>query len=84
MSVPRIAPPMSFFRPSRPAAGDRVVTIDLGSLQIELGSLDATLAALAEPRDAAGAGLLAEPRQISVPFDDLALGLFDPLAHRFG
>jgi hypothetical protein len=44
MTVPRTAPPMSYFEPSRPAAGDRVLTVELGSLQIELGSLDPALA----------------------------------------
>jgi hypothetical protein len=35
---------MSFFEPSRRAAGDRVLTIELGPLQIELGALDDALA----------------------------------------
>ena len=50
MTIPRSAPPMSFFEPSRPGAGDRALTIELGPLQIELGSLDETLAELLHAR----------------------------------
>jgi hypothetical protein len=41
---------MSFFESQRPAAGDRVVTLELGPLQIELGSLDDALAAVLHAR----------------------------------
>jgi len=50
MTIALTAPPMSFFEPSLRAAGDRALTIELGALQIELGSLDEALAELLHTR----------------------------------
>jgi hypothetical protein len=41
---------MSFFEPSRPAAGDRVLTLELGPLRIEIGGLDDSLAEVLHAR----------------------------------